>query len=70
MSVKLDIWYPVSIPDFSRAIAGNFMLWELMLCIGAVLACIVYFTSKANKPPVYHFVSTHLSHPQSMSVSV
>ncbi|PIK44623.1 putative sodium/potassium/calcium exchanger 6, mitochondrial-like [Apostichopus japonicus] len=35
-------------------IVGSFQVWELVLCIGVVLAIVVFFTSKFDKQPVYH----------------
>ncbi|PIK50893.1 putative sodium/potassium/calcium exchanger 6, mitochondrial-like, partial [Apostichopus japonicus] len=35
-------------------IVGSFQVWELVLCIGVVLAVVVFFTSKFDKQPVYH----------------
>ncbi|XP_038075342.1 mitochondrial sodium/calcium exchanger protein-like isoform X2 [Patiria miniata] len=47
--------------NFSRVVTGNFMLWELMLCVGFLLALVVYLTSRSDKPPVYHFLFAYFA---------
>ena len=35
-------------------IGGVLPVWTLVLCVGIVLALVVTFTSKDDKPPKYH----------------
>ncbi|XP_022095819.1 mitochondrial sodium/calcium exchanger protein-like isoform X2 [Acanthaster planci] len=42
--------------NFSTVVTGDFVLWQLMLCVGFLLAFAVFLTSRSDKPPVYHFL--------------
>lgn len=43
-----------------RPISGGFLVWHLVLCIGVVLASVVFFTSKYEKQPAYHPLFAYL----------
>ena len=40
-------------------IAGIFPVWGIVLILGFMVAVLVAVTSKADRPPIYHCVSTY-----------
>ncbi|XP_071788975.1 mitochondrial sodium/calcium exchanger protein-like [Asterias amurensis] len=48
------LWCTVLTKSYGTVIVGGFCLWHLMLCLGFILAAIVFFTSHPQEPPVYY----------------
>ncbi|XP_022081615.1 mitochondrial sodium/calcium exchanger protein-like [Acanthaster planci] len=46
--------------SYNTVIAGQFYLWHLVLCLGALLFIIAFLTSKPSQPPVYYIAFAFL----------
>ncbi|XP_038044152.1 mitochondrial sodium/calcium exchanger protein-like [Patiria miniata] len=54
------VWCVLITNIYGTVISGEFYLWHLVLCFGAVLAILALLTSKPSQPPVYYIAFAFL----------
>ncbi|CAH1802112.1 unnamed protein product [Owenia fusiformis] len=54
------VWFVMAGEVGTTMIGGRFPVWALILIIGVVAACIVFFTSKYDQPPIYHWLFAYI----------